>query len=213
MGKNILSILFEKKSDINIIFTIDGEHGSGASKIAEIIGKKLGIKVYDEDIIELKTLEAKIDPDKVTKDDSFLKGTVYDLYRENYSYSQEDILENDASFLAHSKTIRKLASDGPCVIVGKCGNYVLKDQFKTLDAFITAKADYRIKEIMKRDEVDEEKALSQIQKIDTRRSNHYKRYANGHWAESSEYDITINSAKFTYEEIADLLIDAARLIR
>ena len=109
----------------DVIYTIDREHGTGAFEIASILGKKLNIEVYDEDIIELKTLESQVDPSNVKKDDTFLQGTVYDLYRENYSYSQEDITSNDAQFLANSKTIRDLAKKGSCIMMGKCTNYVL----------------------------------------------------------------------------------------
>ncbi|MDO5040729.1 MAG: cytidylate kinase-like family protein [Peptoniphilus sp.] len=210
MGSKFFEKIFNKNIEKDVIFTIDSEHGSGALEIAKIIGKKLNIEVYDEDIIELKTLESKIDPDKVTKDDSFLKGTVYDLYRKNYSYSQEDMLENDAIFLAHSKTIRYLASKGPCVFIGKCSNYVLREKEKTFDIFITADCETRIDRIIKREEVSRERALSLIERMDVRRSNHYKRYAGGLWGKASEYDMTINSSKFTYEEVADIIIKSSQ---
>ncbi len=213
MGSKFFEKLFNKNIETDTIFTIDSEHGSGALETAKIIGKKLGIEVYDEDIIELKTLESKIDPDKVTKEDSFLNGTVYDLYRENYSYSQEDMLENDAIFLAHSKTIRYLASKGPCIFIGKCSNYVLKEKEKTFDIFITADYETRIERIINREEVGRERALSLIEKVDTRRSNHYKKYAGGLWGSASEYDMTINSSKFKYEEVADIIIKSSQIAR
>ena len=208
-----LDKIFGKNNNkADTIIAIDSQHGSGASDITKLISKKLNIEVYDEDIIELKTLESKIDIDNVSKEDSFLKGTVYDLYRENYSYSQEDILENDANFLANAKTIRQLAANGPCIIVGKCGSYVLKEKEKLLSVFITADYEYRIEDIMKREKVDRQRAISQIKKTDTRRSNHYKRYASGIWGQSSEYDLTIDSTKFSNEDLADIIIQASKYI-
>ncbi|CDZ74325.1 putative cytidylate kinase [Peptoniphilus sp. ING2-D1G] len=213
MKNSFFEKLFNKNIENNTIFTIDSEHGSGAFETSKIIGEKLGIEVYDESIIELKTLESKINPDNITKEDSFLSGTVYDLYRENYSYSQEDILENDAIFLAHSKTIRYLASKGPCIFIGKCSNYVLKEKEKTFDIFITADYETRIERIIKREEVDRDRAISLVEKMDTRRSNHYKRYAGGIWGRASEYDMTINSSKFKYEEVADIIIRSSQIAK
>jgi cytidylate kinase len=208
----IFGNLFNQSSGDTII-TVDSQHGSGAVHINKIISQKLNIELYDEDIIELKTLESKIDVDNVSKEDSFLKGTVYDLYKENYSYSQEDILENDANFLANAKTIRQLASKGPCIIVGKCGNYILKEREKILSVFITADYEYRISDIMKRENIDRQRAITQIRKIDTRRSNHYKRYASGVWGQSSEYDLTIDSTRFSAEDVADIIIQASKCIK
>ena len=91
------------------LITIDGEYGSGANEIAKKVADKLNYEFYDEKLIELTSLEKKVKPEEIKKDDSFLQGTIYDLYRQNYSYSQEDIAVDDAAFLLDSRTIRELA--------------------------------------------------------------------------------------------------------
>lgn len=91
------------------LITIDGEYGSGANEIAKKVADKLKYEFYDEKLIELMSLEKKVKPEEIKKDDSFLQGTIYDLYRQNYSYSQEDIATNDAAFLLDSRTIREIA--------------------------------------------------------------------------------------------------------
>lgn len=187
---------------------MDREHGSGGFEIANLIGKKLNIPVYDEDIIELKTMEGKVNPENIKKDDSFLQGTIYDLYRENYSYSQEDISNIDASFLANSKTIRDYAKEGSCILLGKCSNYVLRDYEDTFDVFINADEEYRIKRIMEIHKISREKAISSINKLDRRRKNHYNKFTDGNWGYSGEYDLCINSATLGNEIIADIIIKA-----
>ncbi|SHH66033.1 Cytidylate kinase [Anaerosphaera aminiphila DSM 21120] len=189
-----------------LIITIDREHGSGGFEIASIIGKRLNIPVYDEDVIELKMLESSINPENIKKDDSFLQGTIQDLYRENYSYSQEDITNIDASFLANSKTIRDLAKQGSCILLGKCANYVLKGHEKTFDVFICADREYKIKRLMRVNKVDEEKAISHMKKKDNRRKNHYNKFSGGNWGCANEYDLCINSSSIDNEFIADLII-------
>ena len=122
--------IFEK-TDKKLI-TIDGEYGSGANEIAKKVADKLQYEFYDEKLIELMSLEGKLKPEDIKKDDSFLQGTIYDLYRQNYSYSQEDIATNDAAFLLDSRTIREIAKSKTSVIFGKCADFVLKDFPKLL---------------------------------------------------------------------------------
>ncbi|MBL7576357.1 Cytidylate kinase [Peptoniphilus asaccharolyticus DSM 20463] len=208
---NFLNKLFSNSNaSTDVIYTIDREHGTGAFEIASILAKKLNIEVYDEDIIELKTLESRVDLSNVKKDDTFLQGTVYDLYRENYSYSQEDITSNDAQFLANSKTIRDLAKKGACVMMGKCANYVLSFE-KVFNVFLTAPEDYRLEKIKDRYSYDEEKAKNELKKIDARRRNHYQKYTPGQWSYASEYDITIDVSKFSNSDIANIILRASEL--
>lgn len=208
---NLLKKIFtDSESVSDLIYTIDREHGTGAYEIANILAKKLNIEVYDEGIIELKTLESKVDPENVKKDDTFLQGTIYDLYRENYSYSQEDITSNDAQFLANSKTIRDIAKNGSCVIMGKCANYVLNTN-KVFNVFLTGTYEYKLEQIMQRYSYDEEKAKSNLQKIDARRKNHYQKYTTGQWGHASNYDITIDVSKFSPQEVANIILRTSEL--
>lgn len=208
---NFLSKIFSgSESNIDLIYTIDREHGTGGYEIASLIAKRLDIEVYDEGIIELKTLEGKVDPDNVKKDDTFLQGTIYDLYRENYSYSQEDITRNDAQFLANSKTIRDLAKQGPCIIMGKCSNYVLNTN-KIFNVFLTASDEYKLDRIMQKYSYDEAKAINEIQKIDARRKNHYQKYTTGQWGHASNYDLTIDVSKYSQQDVANIILRSSEL--
>lgn len=198
-----------KSNRKDIIYTIDRSHGSGGYEVAKRLSEKLNIPLYDEKIIELKTLEGKVNPDNIKKDDSFLQGTIYDLYRENYSYSQEDITNVDAAFLANSKTIRDFAKKGPCILMGKCSNYVLREYKNVFNVFIDADENFRIKRLMEFYNADEEKAGIKMRKTDVRRKNHYNRYANGEWGMSSQYDITFNSSSYDFDTIADIIIKAS----
>lgn len=203
-------LLGNSNTSNDVIYTIDREHGTGAFEIVSILAKKLNIEVYDEDIIELKTLESQVDPSNVKKDDTFLQGTVYDLYRENYSYSQEDITSNDAQFLANSKTIRDLAKKGPCIMMGKCTNYVLSTG-KVFNVFLTAPEEYRLKKIKDRYKYDDTKAKNEVQKIDARRRNHYQKYTTGQWGYSSDYDITIDVSKFSVQDVVNIILRTSEL--
>ena len=153
------------------LITIDGEYGSGANEIAKKVADKLNYEFYDEKLIELTSLEKKVKPEEIKKDDSFLQGTIYDLYRQNYSYSQEDIAVDDAAFLLDSRTIRELAKKKKVVIFGKCSDFVLED-FAKLSVFIYASKDFKEERILNTYKVKKDKLEIKMTRENNRRANH-----------------------------------------
>lgn len=196
--------IFGKSS--NKIITIDGEYGSGATEIAKHIADKLNIKFYDDKVIELMSLENKVKPEDVRKDDSFLQGTIYDLYRQNYSYSQEDMSVNDAAFLMDSRTIREIAKKGPVVIFGKCADFVLTDE-DIFSVFIYAKEEFKKQRIHNSYNIKEEKVELKMNRENSRRSNHYSRNTGRNWGEGHNYDLMIDSSVFEFETIEDIIMN------
>lgn len=203
--------LFEKifqKAGKKII-TIDGEYGSGANEIAKKVAEKLNYELYDEKLIELMSLEGKVRPDEIKKDDSFLQGTIYDLYRQNYSYSQEDIATNDAAFLLDSRTIREIAKNKKAVIFGKCGDFVLED-FPKLSVFIYASQEFKEERILNTYKVKEDKLQLKLERENNRRANHYGRNTGKVWGDRANYDLLINSSAFDFESVANLIVDMSQ---
>lgn len=203
--------LFEKifqKAGKKII-TIDGEYGSGANEIAKKVAEKLNYELYDEKLIELMSLEGKVKPDEIKKDDSFLQGTIYDLYRQNYSYSQEDIATNDAAFLLDSRTIREIAKNKKAVIFGKCGDFVLED-FPKLSVFIYASQEFKEERILNTYKVKEDKLQLKLERENNRRANHYGRNTGKVWGDRANYDLLINSSAFDFESVANLIVDMSQ---
>lgn len=203
---SLIDKIFSNKS--KKIITIDGEYGSGAYNIAANIAEKENIKFYDSKLIELMTLEKKVKPEDLSKDDSFLQGTIYDLYRENYSYSQEDIAFSDAQFLMDSRTIRDIAKKGQCVILGKCADYVLGDDI-VLSVFIYASEDFKLNRIEKDYNIKKDKIETKMNREDMKRKNHYERNTGRLWGKSSVYDLSIDSSAFSFDTIEDIIIKLA----
>lgn len=203
---SLIDKFFSNKS--KKIITIDGEYGSGAYNIAANIAEKENIKFYDSKLIELMTLEKKVKPEDLSKDDSFLQGTIYDLYRENYSYSQEDIAFSDAQFLMDSRTIRDIAKKGQCVILGKCADYVLGDDI-VLSVFIYASEDFKLNRIEKDYNIKKDKIEAKMNREDMKRKNHYERNTGRLWGKSSVYDLSIDSSAFSFDTIEDIIIKLA----
>lgn len=203
---SLIDKIFSNKS--KRIITIDGEYGSGAYNIAANIAEKENIKFYDSKLIELMTLEKEVKPEDLSKDDSFLQGTIYDLYRENYSYSQEDIAFSDAQFLMDSRTIRDIAKKGQCVILGKCADYVLGDDI-VLSVFIYASEDFKLNRIEKDYNIKKDKIEAKMNREDMKRKNHYERNTGRLWGKSSVYDLSIDSSAFSFDTIEDIIIKLA----
>ena len=191
------------------LITIDGEYGSGANEIAKKVAERLNYQFFDEKLIELMSLEGKVKPEEIKKDDSFLQGTIYDLYRQNYSYSQEDIATNDAAFLLDSRTIREIAKNKKAVIFSKCSDFVLED-FPKLYIFIYASSDFKEERILNTYNVKKDKLELKLERENNRRSNHYGRNTGKIWGERSNYDFLIDSSAFDFETIVNLIVDMSK---
>ena len=112
---------------------------------------------------------------------------------------------NHQVFLAQFEAIKTIAKKGPCVIVGRCADYVLKENTKVINVFINADFDFRTKRISEKENISLKKAEELIKKVDKKRAAHYKYYAEKKWGLASNYDICVNSSNLGIEKTADLI--------
>ena len=110
-------------------------------------------------------------------------------------------------FIKESEIIKKTAKEESCVIVGRCSDYVLKDDKDTVKVFIYSYNDDKIKRATKYYGLEEKSADKEIKKIDKERANHYKYYTGREWKDYSNYDICINSGLFGVEKSADIICE------
>ncbi len=200
------------KSKEHFIIAINRQYGSGGTEIANIILEKLNIPLYDEKTIELKAMETGLDENFIRENsDQLLDDTIYDLYRENSIYSnEEDMTSSDTLFLAESKVIRDLAKIGPCIILEKSGGYVLREYKNVLKVFFTAPYDFRFNRAVNVYKDREEKAEGKIRQMDTRRKNQFYKNTGEIWGEASCYDLCINTSTMDFNSIADILVEVAK---
>ena len=114
----------------------------------------------------------------------------------------------DRIFIAETKVIKDLAEKESCVIVGRCADYTLQDEYDILSVFIHAPFEDRVKRISNRLVLPENKAKDLIIHTDKKRSNYYNYYTNKKWSDSSSYDLCINSSKFSFDDCVNIIIDA-----
>lgn len=187
------------------IITIARQFGSGGREIGEALAKALGVKCYDKELISLAAKESGVDPEVFNNVDekatnSLLYSLSMGLYSFGTGFNADRLPVNDKLYLLQHKIIKKLALDGPCVIVGRCADYVLRDCKNVVRLFICADMDYRIKRAVEKKGVKESKAEQVINKTDKSRANYYNFYSGMKWGAPENYDLSVNRTKLTLEQ-------------
>ena len=181
------------------IIAISREYGSGGRHIGELLAKDLGIPFYDKEIIQMASERSGLSPGFIEKSDesipnTFLHNLKYSGYSSYDSISFYDTPVTDKVFLAQSSAIKDLASQGNCVIVGRCADYVLRDNPALVTIFIRGVLEDRVRHAVKNYGLAGENAAEKIRKIDKSRTNYYKYYTSRQWGDIHNFDLIINSS-------------------
>ena len=194
------------------IITVGRQFGSGGHEIAEKLAKKLDIPFYDKELLKRAAKESGLCEEIFENFDekpssSFLYSLVMDPYSLGYSGNGYEMPLNHKVFLAAFDTIKKIADEGPSVIVGRCADYALQDYDNVISVFIKAPIDDRIKRISDKYELTELKAKDMIYKKDKQRAGYYNYYSTKKWADIKSYDLIIDSMVLGVEGTVELLAD------
>ena len=174
----------------HIVITIGREYGSGGRLIAKKLSEQMGITFYDKQLI---TDVAK----KTGFSEQFIRNSehqrptnsfLYDLYTSVQTPSVPDQV-----FIAQAKVIKEAVQKGPCVIVGRCADYILRDHPHCLKVFINAPLDQRVRRAREEYGVQGANLESYVTRQDKARASYYNYFATGRWGQSREYDLCINS--------------------
>lgn len=180
------------------LINIGRQFGSGGKRTAEALSLKLGIPVYDNELITKAAEQSGYSRDLLSERDEeknfFLLG-----FANRY-------MSDNTVFKIQSDTIRSIAEQGPAIFVGRASDYVLRDMH-CLDVFITAPLEDRISQIAQRNSTSPEEAAALIEKKDKRREEYYNYFTFGNWGMASNYDLCIDSSKLGIEGTADFIID------
>ena len=201
----------EEGDNTPLVITISRQFGSGGREIGQALGKKLGIPVFDETLIELTAQEAGLTSAYVRKHEQEVrKGVLYNLYMQNYQSIGVEPSQLDDLWLAQAHTITKLANQGSCVIVGRCANAILKERPCTFNVFIHAPLVPRIGRVMKRENIDHMEAAATIERIDAERAEHCKHFTDTIWGKADAYHLSLDSSFEPSEENATIIASLAR---
>lgn len=201
----------------NLIITIGRQCGSGGKLIGEMLAGKMGVKCYDKELLAMAAKHSGLCKELFEKHDerptsSFLYSLVMDSYSMGYTASgYSDMPINHKIFLAQFDTIKKLADEASCVIVGRCADYALEDYPNVVSVFITGDDKDKLKRLQELYKVDESKAKDIMIKTDKQRSNYYNYYSNKKWSDPRSYDLCINSSKVGADGAVDVIMNFAKV--
>lgn len=193
-----------------IIINIGRQFGGGGLGVAYELGKKLGIPVYDKELIA-----------KAAQDSGFSKGifeesdekkrlfSLSSIFASRFS-DTENYMSDRGLFKMQSETIRKIAEQGSAIIVGRCSDYILRDMECTLDVFLTSPLEVRAARIAERSDLSLKEAEKLAEGKDRNRAEYYNYYTFTDWGVASTYDLCIDSSVLGIEGTADLIIEFAR---
>ncbi len=184
---------------MNQIITISRQYGSGGREIGEKLAQKLGIPFYDNELITRAAKESGFS--EKAFENAEKKAThslLYSIVMGMGAYGNPDVgfthlSLDDQLFLAQSNMIRKIAKEGPCVIVGRCADYVLRDYKNVVHVFIWADLEFRKKRAISLYGLKENKAEEEIIKTDKSRANYYNYHADEKWGKAENYHLSIKS--------------------
>ncbi|EXG86808.1 MULTISPECIES: cytidylate kinase-like family protein [Lacrimispora] len=182
----------------NLVIAIGRQCGSSGKIIGQKLAEELGIKCYDKELLALAAKNSglceelfKTHDEKPTN--SFLYSLVMDTYSMGFTTSgYMDMPINHKIFLAQFDTIKQLADEESCVIVGRCADYALTDYPNLVSVFITADEEDKVKSLKELYHVDDTKAKDIMVKTDKKRSSYYNYYSNKKWGDVRSYDLCIN---------------------
>lgn len=165
------------------------------TSIGKMLAKQLGYEFYDNEIIKMAAGTTGMTSDYISRnEESMTNSFLYDLVNQMYQYgSHDEEAPKDKIFEAESKVIKELAAKGKCVIIGRCSDYVCRDDENVLKIFLTAPLESRIKRVAQRLNITDKEAELRIRKEDKRRADNYHYYTGRMWGNAANYDITLNT--------------------
>ena len=185
---------------MNTIITISRQFGSAGHEIGNQLAEVLGIKCYDKELLSRAAKESGFCEEIIENQDerptsSFLYNLVMDTYSFGYNASHYvDMPISQKIFLAQFDTIKKIADEGPCVIVGRCADYALADRKDCVHIFIYANEEDKLKHVMEHHDCSEKEAREMCIKMDKQRQSYYNYYTSKKWGRADSYDLCINSS-------------------
>lgn len=203
----------------NKIYTIGREFGSGGREVGEKLAAKLGIKLYDKELLQQAAKDSGFCEEIFENHDekptnSFLYSLVMDTYSVS-GYSAAPFLDNAINhkvFLAQFETIKKIAEKESCVIVGRCADYALSDNPDCINIFIHADLDVRIKNVSRNLNITENKARDIINKTDKQRASYYNYYTSKKWGDSKSYNLSLDAGKLGTDNCVEMILKFRELM-
>ena len=198
------------------VITISRQFGSGGHEVGEKLARQLDVPFYDKALIAMAAKQSGLSEEVFANaDEKATSSLLYSMVMGSYSFGARvpginEMPINDKLFIIQSDIIKEAAADGPCVIIGRCADYILREHENCLNVFVHANKEDRIRRSVMKKDCEERKAADFVTKKDKQRANYYNFYSNKRWDDLQNYDITLDTSRFTVDEAVDILMDAAK---
>lgn len=191
------------------IITIGRRFGSGGREIGKALAEKLGIPFFDKELITAAAKQSGLcDSFMESFEETPTASLLYSLVMnaQNGGFFAGKPIELVA-YEAQINAVRMAAAGGPCVIVGRCADYILKDDYDVVSVFITASPEYRAKRVSERENIPMKDAQAKLIRMDKARASYHNYHAESKWGAADTYELCINSEKLTAKAAADLIAE------
>ena len=195
----------DQKVKDHVVITVSREYGSGGRYVGRLIADKLGIKFYDKEIITKLAEATGLSEEYIEKNEQ--KRDASAILNNGYYMGLDNA---DELFVKETELIKELAAKDSCVIIGRCADFILKDEKNVVKVFVYSGMEDKIKRATQIYGYEEDKAKKEIERIDKLRANHYKHYTDKDWKDFSNYDICINSDLLGVEKSADVICNMVK---
>lgn len=195
--------------DYPLVVTIEREFGSGGHEIGAALAKALGVKFYDEELIQKVAEETGLPFERVQKGEERINALAYALYNQTHAYTNE-MSAQDAIFEGQKKVLHSISGKESCVIVGRLGSYILKDRPNSMHIFLSAKEEFRAGRIAAEYKVSREQALDMVKKVDNLRHNYCRHFTGTPWGLARHYRLCIDTSAYGIAESLRIIQDSLK---
>ncbi len=194
-----------------LIITIGRQFGSGGRQVAKLLAEAYGIPLYDKELINRVSRETGICGDVFAQSDectnNYPNGSLMGGWSLSslFSTTNREMLSGDSLFAMQSQTIKHIASEGSCVIIGRIADYVLRNHTPLVSVFITASMAERVKRVMEYENISADKAEQLIKKADKLRASYYNFYSEKTWGSAQSYQLCVDTTTIGVEGAAQII--------
>ena len=200
----------------NKIITISRAFGSGGRTIGREVAKRLGIPCYDKELVDRVAEESGFHADFIEEAGEYAPVSSSFLFNIAVSPNPMSMVNtmsmSDQLFVCQTNVIRKLAEEGPCVIIGRCADYILRDREDCLHVFIHSDMEHRAERIVRLYGETKQTPQKRLADKDSKRKIYYKHYTNRNWGEAQNYHLSLNSGLIGVDKCVDIITDIARIV-
>ncbi len=193
------------------VITIGRQYGSGGRDVGIKLAEKEGIPYYDKELLVRAAKDSGLSEGVFEDFDEKPKRLLYAMSMDPYSFGYAGTTSTDqvgnSVEAAFDQAIKKVASEGPCVIIGRCADYVLQEYEKPLRVFLYCPFEQRVENVMRREDLNEEQAKKIIKRTDKARASYYSFYTSQKWNDMGSYDVCLNTGLFSIDETVGIISD------